>query len=101
MLLFAGEGLNGTGLLRGWELGSPGDSISDGPSIALGEIPAVPNAVTHTAPGEAHQHVACSQLRVVPLHPAVLVQQQGKRAVPIRCEDCLVGVCLEKAKAPP
>jgi len=65
--------------------------------------PCCPKTQLHMCPipGEADQHVARSQLGVVPPHPAVLVEQQGEGAVPISGEDDLVGARLEKPKAPP
>lgn len=97
-----GKGLNGVGLLYEWQLGSPGGNSSASPNTVLEQIPAVPkHSDTHAAPGEADQHVGCSQRGVVPAHPTVLVEQQGEGAVPVGGEDCLVGARLEKPKAPP
>lgn len=90
------------GLLQEWELGSPGAKASSSLNTVLEQISAVPKASdTCAAPGEADQHVGCSQLGVIPAHSTVLVEQQGEGAVPIRGEHCLVRVRLEKPEAPP
>lgn len=92
----------GQGCSRGGSWALLGVMPSDSLNTVLEQISAVPNPSDMcAAPGEADQHVGCSQLGVVPAHPTVLVEQQGEGADPIRGEHCLVGVRLEKSKAPP
>lgn len=89
-------------MLQEWELGSPGGNASDSLNTVLEQIPAVPKASdTSAAPGEANEHVGCSQLGVVPAHATILVEQQGEGADPIGAEHCLVGARLQETKAPP